>query len=144
MFLFGSQAPSFMGFYMVCECGNEWDENGRCRELKKHMTRAEFLDFQRDFYAKNMEITKKKNTDYGAGSNDAFISFRSVEMLNIATAEQGFLTRMTDKMVRLSSFINNGKLEVNDESVQDTLSDLSNYCSLLAGFLKEKAFWEDS
>jgi hypothetical protein len=48
----------------------------------------------------------------------------------------GFLTRMSDKMARINSFRENGKLLVANESVEDTLTDLANYSCLLAGYLK--------
>lgn len=50
----------------------------------------------------------------------------------------GFLTRMSDKFSRLGSFINKGELLVLDESVEDTLVDLANYCALFAGYLESK------
>ena len=45
---------------------------------------------------------------------------------------------MMDKMMRINSFVQKGVLEVKDESVDDTLSDLSNYSVLLAGYIKSK------
>lgn len=52
--------------------------------------------------------------------------------------EQGFLTRMMDKMKRISSFVEKGELQVKDESVTDTLRDLANYSCLLAGYIKSQ------
>jgi hypothetical protein len=46
---------------------------------------------------------------------------------------------MTDKMSRLSTFANKGKLVVEDEGVQDTLLDLINYSILLAAFIQDKS-----
>lgn len=60
-----------------------------------------------------------------------------MESLGIQT-EIGFLTRMMDKMKRISSFVHNGKLQVKDESVTDTLQDLANYSALMAGYIKSK------
>jgi len=84
-----------------------------------------------------LEIAKNKNADYSHGS-DPFANFSSVERLSIASAEQGFLVRMMDKMMRLNSFEKRGTLSVKDESVIDTLMDLANYCILMAGFIKSK------
>jgi len=60
-----------------------------------------------------------------------------VEILGITT-EQGFLTRMMDKMKRIASFAEKGELQVKDESVTDTLRDLANYACLLAGYIESK------
>jgi hypothetical protein len=102
------------------------------------MTRDEFLVFQKDTFNKLISITEKKNADYAGKGGDAFNNFTRVEMLGIATTEQGFVTRMTDKLSRIISFMQNGELLVKDESVEDTLLDLANYCVLMAGYLKSK------
>ena len=91
------------------------------------MTKPEWLEFHEQFCKTMHEITKKKNADYTGGSVDPFANFRRVEALGICSTEQGFLTRMTDKMSRLASFVKNGTLLVKDESATDTLADLANY-----------------
>jgi anti-sigma28 factor (negative regulator of flagellin synthesis) len=45
---------------------------------------------------------------------------------------------MSDKVSRIQQLIQNGKAEVKDESLEDTLLDLANYCHLLLAYLKEK------
>jgi hypothetical protein len=102
------------------------------------MTREEFLAFQKETFNKLISITEKKNADYAGKGGNAFNNFTRVEMLGIATTEQGFVTRMTDKLSRIISFMQNGELLVKDESVEDTLLDLANYCVLMAGYLKSK------
>jgi hypothetical protein len=99
----------------------------------------QYLDFHKEFCNNMIEVTKAKNADYaGAADDDPFANFRQVENFNVLTVEQGFFTRMTDKMSRIASFINKGTLEVKDESVTDTLHDLANYCALFAGYLDSK------
>ena len=102
------------------------------------MTRNDLIEFVKKFYAENIEIMEAKNKDYGA-DEDPFANFRRVEALGIASAEQGFLTRMTDKLSRITSFVNKGELHVKDESVTDTLQDLANYCGLMAAYIKSKS-----
>lgn len=102
------------------------------------MTKKEYIDFHKDTCEKLMEITAKKNSDYTGTSDDPFKNFRSPEYRGYATVEQGFLTRMDDKFSRISSYVQKGSLQVADETVFDTLFDLSNYCILMAGYLKEK------
>jgi len=81
----------------------------------------------------------KKNQDY-AGSNgrSPFANFERVEAMGITTVERGFLVRMTDKMSRLSSFMESGEFKVKDESFEDTLVDLINYSVLLAAYRSAK------
>lgn len=99
------------------------------------MTKQEYFSFSRELFNECLEISVKKNQDYTGDSEDPFSNFRSVEVLGIKT-EEGFLTRMMDKMKRISSYIQKGELSVKDESIMDTLRDLINYSSLLAGYIK--------
>lgn len=101
------------------------------------MNTSEYLKFHESECKKLVEITKKKNHDYCAGStSDPFKNFRACEELGICSVEQGFLTRMTDKMARINSFVKQGSLQVKDESVLDTLRDLANYSILLSGYIR--------
>ena len=61
---------------------------------------------------------RKKNADYGNSFS------RAVEKYGLVSA----LTRISDKFNRLESLILHKEQEVKDESVQDTLLDLANYC----------------
>lgn len=101
------------------------------------MTKQDYFEFAQQFFNDCVEISRKKNADYTGGNNDPFSNFTSVEVLGIKT-EHGFLTRMFDKMKRISSFVENGELQVKDESVLDTLQDLANYSCLMAGYIKSK------
>jgi hypothetical protein len=100
------------------------------------MTKEEYFEFQNQFFQKAMDLTKKKNADYTGASDDPFANFRRIGQANPSWVLVGFLTRMTDKFARLESFVQNGLLQVKEESVEDTLLDLANYSSLLAGYLK--------
>jgi hypothetical protein len=101
------------------------------------MTKQEYFEFSQAFFNECIEISKKKNADYTGKALDPFANFQSVEVLGIST-EAGFLTRMMDKMKRIASFVENGELQVKDESVTDTLRDLANYSCLLAGYIKSR------
>ena len=102
------------------------------------MNREELLNFHKKFCEEMLITLSKKNADYTGFNKDAFVNFTAVEFLGIARTEQGFLTRMTDKLLRLTTFVKQGHLKVNDESVIDTLQDLANYSILLAAYLKGK------
>jgi hypothetical protein len=101
------------------------------------MTKAEYLKFFEERNASKLALTKAKNDDYSAGA-DPFANFTRVEAMGVCSTEQGFLVRMTDKMSRISSFVQRGELSVKDESVDDTLKDLSIYADLFAAYLRSK------
>ncbi len=110
------------------------------------MTKSEYLDFNEAFCKDMMAITKRKNADYSGAGSDPFANFRQIGSLiqNPGVIEIGFLTRMSDKMSRIGSFISNGTLQCKDESVDDTLKDLANYCCLFAGYLREQKLQKDA
>lgn len=85
-----------------------------------------------------LEITKAKNADYTGDANAPFKNFTMVETIGFASTEQGFLTRIIDKVMRVSSFVKHGILEVADEKVEDTLLDCANYCLLMICYLRSK------
>ena len=83
-------------------------------------TRAEQLAaVQKEGY----DLFIKKNADYG----DAFAKHGSV----------GVIIRMGDKISRLTS-ISKSKIEVESETMRDTLLDLHNYCAMAIMLLDEK------
>lgn len=101
-------------------------------------TREMLIAFFEDKTKQMVEVCKAKNADYGAGDLDPFSNFTRVEQMGICKTEVGFLTRMTDKLCRISNFVDKGILQVKDESVEDTLIDLANYSLLLAAFIKSR------
>jgi hypothetical protein len=102
------------------------------------MTKEEYLAFHKAACERMIETTRRKNSDYTGISNDPFANFKAVEQQGVCSTETGFRVRMTDKIMRLDSFIQKGVLEVQDETVNDTLLDLANYCILLAGYIESK------
>ena len=60
---------------------------------------------------------KAKNADYG----DSFAMVRE-------KYPNAILIRLNDKLNRLETLMNGAEQKVNDESVDDTLLDLANYC----------------
>ncbi len=102
------------------------------------MTKQEYITWFEETTKKMLEVTKQKNADYTGIGDNPFANFTRVEVLGICSTEQGFLTRMFDKFSRITSFVQKGVLEVKDESVEDTLLDLSIYCLLMCGYIKAK------
>lgn len=107
------------------------------------MTRDELLQYHTEICKSAQELMSLKNRDYaGAEGHQPFANFTRVESMGICTTEQGFMTRVTDKMSRLSSFLNSGKMHVEDESFRDTIVDVINYMVLLSAYIQDKE--EDS
>lgn len=103
------------------------------------MTGEELVQAFDEKVARMRETLVAKNSDYaGAIEGDAFANFTRVEALGIASTEQGMLTRMTDKLCRLASFVKKGVLQVKDESVADTADDLAVYSILFSVYQKRK------
>lgn len=76
-----------------------------------------------------LSIFEKKNADYGNSFEE------SLEKHGIIAA----IVRMEDKMMRLNSLTKPGsEQKVSDESLVDTLKDLSNYALMTAVWLEEE------
>ena len=103
------------------------------------MTRDELLRYHSEICKSAQELMALKNRDYaGQEGNEPFANFTRVESMGICSTEQGFMTRVTDKMSRLSSFLNSGKMHVEDESFRDTIVDVINYMVLLSAYIQDK------
>lgn len=114
------------------------------------MNKQEYMSYHKKFCEDMIAITEKKNADYSGSGQDPFANFRHIEnlvgkqLLNakgtgpVDVVAIGFLTRMSDKMSRIGSFIANGELQVKDESIKDTLKDMANYSALFSGYLESK------
>jgi len=81
---------------------------------------------------KMQTILDAKGHDYAAG--EPFKNFKMCENFGVAT-EQGILVRISDKVSRIFNFFKAGTYKVKDESVEDTLLDLANYCVILIAYL---------
>lgn len=94
------------------------------------MNREQLLNEIVQSQSKGLEIIKKKNTDYST-NDDPFKNFRMWGKL-------GFAVRMSDKVSRIQQLITNGRAEVVDERLEDTLLDISNYAHLMLAYLKDE------
>jgi hypothetical protein len=93
--------------------------------------RGYYLSNFRSLQEKMLSIALAKNADY-AGEDDPFANFREFGTL-------GFLVRMSDKWKRIRNLV--GSVTgpaVKDETVEDTLLDLANYCLLLICWLRSE------
>jgi hypothetical protein len=99
------------------------------------ITREQLLQLHTLVTTQALSIMKDKNSDYG-GNNDALRNFRLVEQLGIPM-EIGILTRLADKIARISNIITKGSAAVKDETVYDTILDGINYLVILYAALTE-------
>ena len=103
------------------------------KESKQHIrTTSDLLRFVSELYMQGYSIIQRKNRDYGDHKNsDPFGNFRRHNL-------KGFLVRIDDKLARLNTFCDSGKLAVLDESVIDTIVDAANYLAIMAAFIYEQ------
>ena len=102
------------------------------------MNKKEYLEYHQACCERMTAITRSKNSDYTGITDDPFANFSRVEVMGVTDTNRGFLVRMLDKFSRITSFVQKGVLEVKDESVEDTLLDLANYCILMAANIKSQ------
>lgn len=98
-------------------------------------TQADFLAGLEAVYARNIEISRAKNSDY-ANDNDPFKNFRVAAVFGVPV-EQAIIVRMSDKMSRISNLLTR-EAKVKDETIKDTLGDLCNYAAILSVYLDSK------
>lgn len=102
------------------------------------MNQAQLFDYCEKTFQKMLLTIRAKNTDYAGASESGLHNFLMVEHLGITSAEVGMMTRMSDKFSRLGNLIGGNKKGAVDESVEDTLLDLANYCVLLTAILQHR------
>lgn len=95
-----------------------------------------FIDRLSELYARNVAISKAKNSDY-AGEHDAFANFKGCAVYGI-DPKKGIIVRMSDKMMRIANLLDR-EAAVKDESVLDTLSDLANYAMILRMYIENES-----
>jgi hypothetical protein len=82
-----------------------------------------------------LAIHDRKNHDY-ATDEDPYANFRVCEMMGVSPFK-GIIIRLCDKFSRITGFAQKETLKVKDESIEDTLLDMANYC-LLAILLRRE------
>lgn len=84
-----------------------------------NQNKTDTISLHKQICSQMTETYIKKNNDYG----NAFANLRN-EIPN------AILVRLYDKYSRLKTLMSGEKQMVNDESIDDTLLDLANYCIL--------------
>jgi hypothetical protein len=104
-------------------------------EPPRQFTTADLIARLQELAAANIQTAIRKNADY-ANTDDPFANFKTSIMLGVPV-EKGMLVRMGDKLMRAANLLDR-PAEVKDESIDDTLADLSNYANLLRIWLEQK------
>lgn len=104
------------------------------------MNRTELLALHRESCAKAQAIMEAKSNDYNGGerATDALSNFKCATALGLHPVT-GLLLRVQDKLMRIRSFVADGKLRVTGETVEDACDDLLNYAILCKALLREEA-----
>ena len=103
------------------------------------MNREELLKHHDMLSSQAKEIMKVKNHDYAGNDGlTPFANFERCEAMGVCSTEQGFLVRIIDKISRLSTFVESGKLKVENESYHDAVVDIINYMVLFSAFTSDK------
>ena len=109
------------------------------KQGKYSMNREELFKHHAKLCKTALEIMEKKNHDYaGKGGENPFANFTRTEAMGVASTEAGFLVRIVDKVSRLSTFASSGELKVDNESYEDAILDIINYCILFHGYVSTK------
>jgi hypothetical protein len=94
---------------------------------------SEFIDQLKQNAAEDIEMIRKKNSDYSA-NKDPFHNFTTVERAGLVDTETSIAVRMNDKMQRVMSLLTKNEREIEEETLYDTLSDLRNYANILQAY----------
>jgi hypothetical protein len=93
-----------------------------------------FIARVREISDANVQTIIKKNADY-ANPDQPFANFEASPLIGVSVA-RGMLVRMQDKMQRISNLLDR-PAAVADESILDSLDDLSNYPIILRIWLEQ-------
>lgn len=123
--------PSEMTAQIKAE-SDDW-MNAPLGDFPPEFTREMLFALHLDLTTRALQLMRKKNADYSHAG--PFMNFTACEAYGI-TAEDGLITRMSDKLSRLASIFRKGAQV--SESEEDALIDLINYSVCLAGLRRSK------
>lgn len=108
--------------------------------MESSINREKLLSMHEELCHEAVKLMRAKNHDYSGGkdASDPFLNFTRVERLGITDTKTGFMVRMTDKISRLITFIQNGSFKTKDEALKDTILDLINYSILLYAYAQSE------
>jgi len=101
----------------------------------KQVSAEELMRLFDTFVKQNRDIIGRKGNDY-SGNTDRLRNFKSSAVVKVQP-ENGILVRIMDKITRISELLEHDSM-VKSESIEDTISDMSNYVFLLYALIKSK------
>ena len=103
------------------------------------MTLKQLLDLHQETTDRCRSIIEHKNNDYTGGkeADDVFANFRCSTILDVHPVV-GIMMRVMDKIQRIKTFTNDGKLSVSGETVDDACEDIINYAILAKAMLHQE------
>lgn len=103
--------------------------------ILENMTKAQYQEFVRETFDNMLALIKRKNADYTGPGDDPFANFRRATAVGVNPIN-GLAVRFLDKVARIESFLQAGKLE--NESFEDAWLDVIGYACLALGMIKER------
>jgi hypothetical protein len=133
-------AADILGFPHGPRPGDTYQEvNPNEADLLPKITKIEspakiFLARLQELSDENVQTAFKKNSDY-ANPDRPFANFEAAPLVGVSVS-RGMLVRMQDKMQRISNLLDR-PAAVENESILDACSDLSNYALILRIWLEQ-------
>jgi hypothetical protein len=87
------------------------------------------------FMAQQTSVLLSKGNDYS--DEDRLSTFKEVGRISQLSPEEVCLVFLGTKLTRLTNLLKNNK-EPNNESINDSILDMANYCILLSQILEDK------
>ena len=95
------------------------------------MKKEDFQRLTKYLFDECLGILDAKSQDY-ANQDNVFLNFEKAAQLAGTTVEVGIMTRIADKLVRMSHLLQPGReRKVKDETYEDTSRDAINYIAIL-------------
>jgi len=104
-------------------------------DIYQEVSKEQLLELFDLFNEQNRGILERKGNDY-SGGNDRLRNFKASKIVKVKP-EYGILVRIIDKITRISELLEHDAM-VKTESIEDTISDMSNYIFLLYALIKSK------
>lgn len=99
------------------------------------MNHGDLIQHMNNTFDDCIDIARSKNQDY-AQDSDAFANFRQAELVGV-DPDRAILVRISDKLARISNSLNDD-LQVEDETIEDTLNDIINYSAILKAYIENE------
>ena len=112
------------------------DKNNLVPEPNVNIVNPLIDDMEKTFI-ECLEISMRKNHDYGGTNNDPYANFQNSTLAGVSV-EKGILVRLMDKMSRISTLLDKQE-KVKEESIDDTINDAINYLAILKSYRKNKS-----